>query len=255
MTQNRSTAVMQRRVEPHTSLDDFPTPPWATRALIDWLRKNCRLPVNPLVCEPAANRGFMVKPIAEEFQNVRASDVHDYGCGYEVNDYLFGEPKPADITITNPPFRLAEEFVTQAMKSGGIVCMFLRSAFVEGEGRYSRLFSRLPPTDILTFSERVVLWKGLLLDPEVRIYRYDRRSGDCTYAKPTSATSYSWFVWTAVKYHTRFHFIPPGTRKLLTHPGDYPPLPDHLSSPQGAERWAQPSLWGDEATKFEEASE
>ena len=32
--QNVSTAVMQRRIEPHDSLDFFPTPPWATRALV-----------------------------------------------------------------------------------------------------------------------------------------------------------------------------------------------------------------------------
>lgn len=37
MSQNTSTAVMQRRVEAHDSLDDFPTPPWATRALCEWL--------------------------------------------------------------------------------------------------------------------------------------------------------------------------------------------------------------------------
>lgn len=30
--QNRSSAVMQQRAEPHNSLDDFPTPPWATKA-------------------------------------------------------------------------------------------------------------------------------------------------------------------------------------------------------------------------------
>lgn len=34
MAQNTSSAVMAQRSEPHDSLDDFPTPPWATRALI-----------------------------------------------------------------------------------------------------------------------------------------------------------------------------------------------------------------------------
>lgn len=33
MAQNRSHAVMSQRVEAHDSLDHFPTPPWATRAL------------------------------------------------------------------------------------------------------------------------------------------------------------------------------------------------------------------------------
>lgn len=38
MSQNCSSAVMQQRSEPRDSLDDFPTPPWATRALCEWLR-------------------------------------------------------------------------------------------------------------------------------------------------------------------------------------------------------------------------
>lgn len=33
--QNTSHAVMAQRIEAKDSLDDFPTPPWATRALIE----------------------------------------------------------------------------------------------------------------------------------------------------------------------------------------------------------------------------
>ena len=33
--QNTSYAVMAQRIEAQDSLDDFPTPPWATRALIE----------------------------------------------------------------------------------------------------------------------------------------------------------------------------------------------------------------------------
>ena len=34
--QNTSSSVMQQRSEPQDSLDDFPTPPWATRALCEY---------------------------------------------------------------------------------------------------------------------------------------------------------------------------------------------------------------------------
>ena len=37
--QNRSNAVMATRIEGKESLDDFPTPPWATRALIEHVRR------------------------------------------------------------------------------------------------------------------------------------------------------------------------------------------------------------------------
>lgn len=70
MTQNTSSAVMQRRSEPHDSLDDFPTPPWATRALCEWM-KSSRMRHGMVSCrEPAANRGHMVKPLREYFQRV-----------------------------------------------------------------------------------------------------------------------------------------------------------------------------------------
>jgi hypothetical protein len=43
--QNTSHAVMAQRTEPKDSPDDFPTPPWATRALIEHIfdaRMDCQ---------------------------------------------------------------------------------------------------------------------------------------------------------------------------------------------------------------------
>eukprot|EP01137_Pigoraptor_chileana_P020428 Opistho-2@6560 len=115
MNQNTSSAVMQQRSEPHDSLDDFPTPPWATRALCGLIQNQYRLQTKT-VREPAANRGHMVKPLQEYFHTVEASDIHDYGAGFPVRDYLFGPPPPmVDWTITNPPFRLAEQFIRLAL--------------------------------------------------------------------------------------------------------------------------------------------
>lgn len=108
--QNRSSAVMQQRAEPHDSLDDFPTPPWATRALCEWLVAGAGNDwdaggLSDLIArEPAANRGHMARVLGEYFAAVEAADVHDYGAGYAVRDYLIG-PLPAAVhwTITNPP--------------------------------------------------------------------------------------------------------------------------------------------------------
>jgi hypothetical protein len=56
---------MQQRSEPHDSLDDFPTPPWATRALCEWLRDFHEEQMHTMnVREPAANRGHMVKVLS-----------------------------------------------------------------------------------------------------------------------------------------------------------------------------------------------
>src|SRR4051812_14365043 len=126
MSQNRSHAVMAQRVEPHDSLDDFPTPPWATRALIKHvLWPTCDLFDPPAqfrklsVWEPACNRGYMARPLREFFRRVSASDIFDYGsesgewCQDRVIDFLWPDSEGpmiaaqgVDWIITNPPFRL-----------------------------------------------------------------------------------------------------------------------------------------------------
>lgn len=205
MSQNRSSAVMQQRSEPHDSLDDFPTPPWATRALCEFLLSldgdycatSCR--------EPAANRGHMVNPLREYFSTVEASDVHDYGAGFAVQDYLFGPiPAAVDWTITNPPFRLAEQFIERACQSSRVgVAMIVRAAFLEGQGRFERLFSKNPPSYVLQFTERVVMHKGRLA-PE-----------------GSTATAYAWLVWIHGEPGTQLRWVAP-CRKRLEKSRDYP---------------------------------
>ncbi len=207
MSQNRSSAVMQQRSEPHDSLDDFPTPPWATRALCEFLQNGrpC-MPLDLYSCrEPAANRGHMVQPLREYFEKVEASDVHDYGVGFPVVDYLFPNDLPlVDWTITNPPFRLAEQFIERAAATSRHgFAMIVRAAFLEGQGRFERLFSKNPPSFVLQFTERVVMHKGRLA-PE-----------------GSTATAYAWLIWIDGVPGTRLRWIAP-CRKRLERPGDYP---------------------------------
>lgn len=196
---------LQQRREPHKSLDDFPTPPWATRALCEWLIVQGISLFRDTVREPAANRGHMVQPLREYFGQVEASDIFDYGAGFPQQDYLFG-PAPArvDWTITNPPFRLAEQFIQRALETSDQgVAMILRTAFLEGAGRYRTLFRTTPPSDVLQFSERVVMHKGKLAP------------------KGSSATAYCWLVWNRRAAHeTRLRWIAP-CRKRLERITDY----------------------------------
>ena len=208
MTQNLSSAVMQQRSEPHDSLDDFPTPPWATRALCEFFRAAGEATHIMIVREPAANRGYMARPLAEYFGWVEASDVCDYGMGWPVEDYLFPGNSEGGVswTITNPPFRLAEAFVDKALRTSRLGCaVIVRSAFLEGVGRFARLFSQRPPTDVLQFTERVVMHRGRVT------------------ADGSTATAYVWLVWrtdASCTGQTRLHWIAP-CRKRLERPGDY----------------------------------
>ncbi len=207
--QNTSSAVMAQRAEARDSLDDFPTPPWAGRALCRFLRAGLGQHLQLYdVREPAANRGHLVRALAGDFGRVKASDVHDYGAGFAVRDYLFpGDMDRTAWTITNPPFRLAEQFVFRAWDLSSVgVAMLVRSAFLEGVGQYDRLFRNLPPTHVLQFSERVVMHKG------------------CLSEAGSTATAYAWLIWfrPAMGRATELHWTGSGARAALTRPGDYP---------------------------------
>lgn len=204
MSQNTSSAVMAQRHEAHDSLDDFPTPKWGTRALMEHLQ----LPRETQIWEPACNRGYMVDALREYCPNVIASDIHDYGIYAEQRDFLFpGHAYDVDWIITNPPYRLALQFAQHAFgiaKEG--VALFVRTSWLEGVGRWAGLFSHCPPTVVLQFTERVPIHKGTLT------------------ATGSTATAYCWVVWRAPYDEdcpTILDWIPP-CRKRLERACDYP---------------------------------
>lgn len=203
--QNRSHAVMAQRAESKESLDDFPTPPWATRALIEHVLGKPDGFKSQSCLEPACGEGHMAKVLAEYFGEVKASDVHPYGYG-DVKDFTTHpfEVNFCDWVITNPPFRLGEDFIHRALAFTRVgVAMLTRTVFIESVGRYARIFSVTPPTKFAQFTERVPMVKG----------RLD--------AKASTATGYCWLVWEKRKRtEARVVWIPP-CRKSLERDGDY----------------------------------
>jgi len=222
MVQNRSSAVMQQRTEAIDALDDFPTPPWATRAAIELLEplwdRWSPVPLRALDArEPCANRGYMVRPLRERFAKVIASDVHDYGAGFPLGDYLFpGEMEPANIVCMNPPFNMGPEFILKSFETPGwlATAAIVRTSFLEGKTRYERLFSQRPPTLIAQHVERVIMHKGTVRDPD-KLY-WD----GAQWKKPSTATSYCWLFWLDEVPPQPFAWIPP-CRRRLERPGDY----------------------------------
>lgn len=226
MSANRSSAVMQQRrsVAPG-ALDYFPTPPWATRALCEFLEQQVAN-LRSLVCwEPACGEMHMVRPLGEYFFDVIATDVHRYGADHDLFDFTLAamvgvDRERPDFVITNPPFQLAEEFI--AVSSHIAECgfaMLVRSAFLEGASRYRQTWSTNPPSFVLQFTERVVMLEGRLIragevDPFSE--QEDRRA--------RSATSYAWLVWLQGEDDTRLRWIPP-CRARLERTSDYPEYP------------------------------
>ncbi|WP_279480291.1 SAM-dependent DNA methyltransferase [Aureimonas sp. SK2] len=214
------TAVMNVRRSPPKVLDYFPTPPWGTRAGAELIRSldGCANGAAPgiTISEPACGGGHMAHVLADEFglDNVAPSDVFDYGWQHEVADFLspdWGAYRPApDWIITNPPFKVAEQFALLALKRARRgVALLLRANFAEGGGRYERLFRPHPPTVEAIFCDRLPMVEGRW-DPEA-----------------STATAYSWFIWTlpgeGVRWgdgYTERRWIAPGTRDGLWKPDD-----------------------------------
>jgi hypothetical protein len=199
---------MASRKEPDDSLDYFPTPPWATRALVErvlpvlGIHFGVRGQPDVSIWEPACGDGHMAEVLREYERDVSASDVHEYGYG-EVDDFLELNRRAAWI-ITNPPFgHKATAFIRHALglATEG-VAMFLQLRYLEGIDRYNLVFRDRPPTLFAPFVERVPLHRGRL-EP-----------------RGSTATAYCWVVWVKGMAPRPPFWIPPGQRKLCSRPDD-----------------------------------
>lgn len=151
--------------------DFYPTPAWATHALIE------SEGFKGEIWEPACGDGAMSSVLAETGNPVVSSDLYDRGFGEVGHDFLATERTAPNI-ITNPPFHSAESFVkTAARQARGKFALLLRLAFLEGANRANTIFHRTPPSRVWVFSERITFYpKGAKV------------AGSGT-------TAYAWFVW------------------------------------------------------------
>lgn len=207
---NGARALMGSRAEPDDSLDYFPTPPWATRALIEVVFPHLGVRKIRHACEPACGEGHIAEVLRETIHRVDASDIANYGYdGRDAEETIdFLEPwnphARAEWIITNPPFDdLAARFVLKALEDARIgVAMFFRLQWIPTKDRYEKIFRDTPPTLVAFFSERVNLCKG----------RWDPDG--------STATDYIWLVWIKGEQPRPPFWIPPGQRQALEHADD-----------------------------------
>lgn len=208
--QNKTHAVMAQRHEPWESLDDFPTPPWGTRALFEHVLDKTDL-LTQTGLDPCCGRGHMIHGMRPYFKSVEGMDILDYDYGFRVGSFLNRDEAfdpPPDWIIMNPPFKEAERMISKAVKIAkvGVACL-VRTVFIEGVHRYANIYRVRPPSTVAVFAERLPMVRGRA-DP-----------------KATTATSYSWLVWDCInRSHTNqpteLVWIPP-CRKMLERTGDY----------------------------------
>ncbi|MGV3574010.1 MAG: hypothetical protein ACO1O4_02615 [Devosia sp.] len=166
--------------------DYFPTPRWATFALLD----NEKFSGD--VWESACGDGAMSNVLQEAGLNVFSSDLYQRGFGEAGVDFLDNEITSENI-ITNPPYNSAEGFVQQGLKkSTKKFALLLRLAFLEGANRNRSIFSTNPPARVWVFSERITFYPAGVE------------------AKGSGTTAYAWFVWDKDTQGTELCWLKPG---------------------------------------------
>ena len=170
--------------------DFYPTPGWATYALIE----NENFSGN--IWECACGNGMMSKVLEKTGQNIFSSDLHDRGYGDCGVDFLT-ENKNFENIITNPPYNSAEGFVKNGLKcANSKLALLLRLAFLEGAARQKSIFNIAPPSRVWVFSERITFYPAGAI------------------RKGSGTTAYAWFVWDKnALSKTELKWIPVGYKK------------------------------------------
>ena len=151
--------------------DFYPTPRWATFALIESEK------FTGDIWESACGDGAMSEVLAHTGNSIISTDLYDRGYGDAGVDYLAASRRAANV-ITNPPYNSAEGFVATGLKvAERKFALLLRLAFLEGANRANTIFHKAPPARVWVFSERITFYpKGAVV------------AGSGT-------TAYAWFVW------------------------------------------------------------
>lgn len=169
----------------------YPTPPWATAALISYEE------FEGDIWEPACGDGSMSEVLKKTGCNIYSSDLYDRGYGDGGVDFLTSQRRAVNI-VTNPPYALAAAFVHHGLKLAKTkVALLLRLAFLESGARYRDIFSTLPPARVYVFSERITFYPKNV-----------ERKGSGT-------TAYCWMVWDKKSngIQTQLCWLRPGFKK------------------------------------------
>ena len=168
--------------------DLYETPPEAVHALVK--AEN----IDHNVWEPACGPGSIANTLEGYGHEVWRSDLVDYGQGGQIGVDFLMETRPPDgfhMIVTNPPFKLANQFVEKALELCPHVIMLLRLAFLESIGR-TNILEHSGLARVHVFRKRLPMmhrdgWKG---------------------SKTGSGMAFAWFVW------DRSHYGPPTLNRI-----------------------------------------
>lgn len=136
----------------------------------------------PFLWEPACGPGAIVNVLRGAGHTVLASDLVDYGdpTHFYGRDFLMERKAPdgCQAIVTNPPYKLADQFVSHALDLVPAVFMLLRLPFIESVRRSAILESG--------HLARVNVFRNRL----PRMHR-----GGWKGAETSSSMCFAWFCW------------------------------------------------------------
>lgn len=135
------------------------------------------------VWECACGAGHLSKVLEKRGYNVLSTDLIDRGFGQGGVDFLEQDQLFDGDIITNPPYRIAKEFVEHAIErvtEGRKVAMFLKLQFLEGRAR-RELFDKYPPKTIYVSTGRISCYRNGYVSKEQK--------------NSNNAQAFAWFIW------------------------------------------------------------
>jgi hypothetical protein len=137
-----------QHAKPRQKNDWYIEPPWTVHALFD------SISFFGLIHDPACGRGTIPLVATKRGHYATGSDLVGRGYGMMGIDFLEDQTKRANI-ITNPPYKLAEQFAHHALAVTQYRVAFLvRLQFLAGQRREKMLFGKVRPEKIIVLSRR-----------------------------------------------------------------------------------------------------
>mgnify|MGYP006428526409 CR=1 FL=1 len=194
--------MIARRSDYKEALDDFPTPPWATRALFEHVVGDSIF--GESVLEPACGQGHMTKVLEEQGADVHGFDINSK-FGHDVMDFREHNASEYDWVITNPPYKLVNEFFEHFKSARKGLALLLRIQWLTGQSRYNNIYSKAPPSFVAVFSRRMSAAQGRVVQENSPLF------------------DHAWFVWDLASPvdTTELVWIPPTAQKELENEEDY----------------------------------
>ena len=168
----RAQSIVGDRKEGRPEHDFYPTPKEAVYPLL------LRVPFIGGIWECACGKGDISDTLIEEGYNVISTDLIDYGYGMGGVDFLKVNKLLAPNIVTNPPFKLATEFVYHALEDlkAEKLCLLCKLSFLESVER-KKMFEKFPSTWVYVFSKRLTM----------------TRNGEPS--RNGGMIAFAWFVW------------------------------------------------------------